>query len=268
MDQSSRDRAPEMACLAKPESTVVTEKANWVDLPEAIRVVVRLSRDGSRLASVMTRRGWDHYNHPASVKLRLGPKWVALFPRAQAAREKAASVLITVLKAGRVSGTGAYTATALPHAPIDVKAIAGDHWRRATVDFWRNEIRITAGPFPIIHDVLVCAEDVRRECLKELGGLSQKGAQADVDAPAASFEDSTQPLPTSRCWIVKGGHTLTLGEKGVFEIIKELWPNGISCKAADRNKQIKKRFETNALTPCGPSTIKRVLQKVCLSDPK
>jgi hypothetical protein len=257
-----------LASLAKPVSTMVTEQASWVDLPEAVRIVVRLSCDGPKLASIMTRRGWDHYNHPRSVELRLGPEWVTSFPRAQAACKEAESVLRTVLKAGRVSGTGAYIATAALHAPVDIKAIAEDHWRRTSVDFWKNELRITAGPFPIIRDVLVCAEDVHRECLKELEGRAPNGEQAAVDAPGASFEDATLSLPTSRRWIVKRGLTLTVGENGVFEIIKELWPNGISCKAADRDKQIKKRFETSKFTTCGPSTIKRLLQKVCLSDPK
>ena len=257
-----------LASLAKSERGVETEKAAWVGLPEAVRIVVRLGRDGPRLASIMTGRNWNRYDHPRSVEERLGLEWVTSFPRAQAARKEAVSVVRTILKAGRVSGTGAYIATATPHAPVDVKAIAEDHWRRATVDFWRNELRITAGPFPIIRDVLVCAEDVQRECLKELEGRAPNRKRAAVDAPGAPFEDATLPLPTSLCWIVKRGLTLTVGENGVFEIIKELWPNGISCKAADRNKQIKKRFETSEFTHCGPSTIKRVLQKVCLSDPK
>ena len=255
-----------LASLAKAES--MTERTSWVDLPEAVRMVVRLCPDGPRLAGIMTSKDWDHYEHPRSVEERLGPEWVTSFPRAQAARDVAVSVLRTALKTGRVSGTGAYIAMAARHAPVDVKTIAEDHWRRATVDFWKNTLRITGGPFPIIRDVLLCAEDVRRECLKELGGHSQNGAQAAVDTPDASFDDATQSPLTPQRWTVKSGLTLTLGEKGVFEIIKELWPSGISCKAADRNEKIAKRLETSKFTRCGPSTIKRVLRKVCLSDPK
>ena len=54
---------------ARAEPLASPAAAHRLNLPEAVLIVVRLLPDGPKLASIMTGRRWDFYDHPRSTKL-------------------------------------------------------------------------------------------------------------------------------------------------------------------------------------------------------
>jgi hypothetical protein len=82
--------------------------------------------------------------------------------------------------------------------------------------------------------------------------LSDRGTDEPLPAPMGTSEAGWKIVTP-----------LTRGESDVFEIIKELWPSGLKgCTAGDRDRRIAERLKAKRYTNRGPSTIKRVLQKV------
>jgi hypothetical protein len=148
----------------------------YVDLHEAVRVVMRLMRDGERLAALITDdwivlgfREWNAANNPAndgSLTQQFGADWRMVRPRAFAAYWRAIGVLEKVLASGRVRGTG------VPGAERQAgrRPINREEWGLRRLDIRRGLLTTSAGrePEPPILDVLLSVDDLKREAASAL----------------------------------------------------------------------------------------------------
>jgi hypothetical protein len=146
----------------------------YVDLLEAVRVVVRLMPDGEALASRMTD-GWlrgggrllydsDEYTRGAIMAQIYGSDWRTVRPRVVAAYERAVRILERVLSSGRVPGIGV-SAVARKNGQ---RPIEPHEWASRQLHIRDGLLATPPGKWfdthPRILDVLVSVEDLKREC--------------------------------------------------------------------------------------------------------
>jgi hypothetical protein len=146
----------------------------FVDLHEAVRVVMRLMPDSEHLAAFVTDdwialgyREWNADNNPVDdphLTQPFGPDWRGVRPRVFAAYWRAIRVLEKVLPSGRVGGFGVSAAA----SEKGQQPIEAHEWASRWLDVRRNLLATPAGKkpehFPAIRDVLVSVEDLEREC--------------------------------------------------------------------------------------------------------
>ncbi len=156
----------------------------WVDLWEAMRIIVRLGDNGERFASIMTAPTWAMFDHPTSVEAHYGPEWVALFPVAKKAFLDACDLLTGVLKCGLVVGEGRLFGEGVNGAPGQRRTIKSSEWGNRYIDIASSELRPLIGDrpddFPVLRTVRVSADDVRRACLGEIAARMNDGAAAAI----------------------------------------------------------------------------------------
>jgi hypothetical protein len=151
---------------------VTTGSRAYVDLFEAIRVVVRLRSDGRQLAAVMTdnwiKGGYWRWNgkaddDPTMIDL-YGREWRTLLPKVLRAYGAASSILETMLPTGRIGGVGVSCAKEA-EGPRKIEPF---EWSSLQLELMQNLLATPVGKrledFPAIRSVRVCAEDLRREC--------------------------------------------------------------------------------------------------------
>jgi hypothetical protein len=173
--------------------------ASFVDLREAVRVVVRLMPDGETLARFMPD-AWikggiarwagvvrltpemiiEGANDPTMVAL-YGKDWRAVRPKVVSAYGKACALLDEILPSGKVCGIGVPCAREGELA----REIAAHEWSTLSIDLNRNLLATppskSFADFPAIRSVTVSMEDIKREvrtvlALQKMSGRGAKKA--------------------------------------------------------------------------------------------
>lgn len=116
----------------------------------------------------------------------LGPEWITLLPKAQAARSQAEMVLRAVLKCGRIDSHGIYQGDQFS------KPVEAHHWYQANIDFWGSRLRLSNR---VVADILLCAGDVQRESRSELirQGMAIETADVSPARPTAAVQAADAP---------------------------------------------------------------------------
>lgn len=148
--------------------------ATWVELPEAVRTIVRLAPDGGKLAIFMTHERWAFWDHPTSIKAHYGADAVPLFRQAQEAWRAASTALTDALQAGKIAGEG------FDQQCRARRMIEPQDWATRYIHLWKSELQppIGAQPeFPVISAVRVKTDDVIREFREGHAIAPQRGGR-------------------------------------------------------------------------------------------
>jgi hypothetical protein len=163
----------------------------YVDLREAVRVLVRLMQsDGELLAEKMADEWivggylrWNSDNYPdddPSMIRQYGLEWRVMRQRVVDAYGRAIRVLEKLLASGRVRGVGVSAAG----RDIGQRLIEAHEWASHQLEIRRNLLatptRKEPERLPPILDVLVSAEDLKRECAAMLA--SETLAAPDLES--------------------------------------------------------------------------------------
>jgi hypothetical protein len=165
---AQRERFGQTAERARVEEV----ESAYVDLHEAIGVVVRRMPDGVILAATMTD-GWiggggrllhDSDKNDAQMIGTYGPDWRTVRPRVSETFRRADHILEKVLASGRVDGFG--VSVAAPER--GQRPIEPHEWASRRLDARHGLLATPPGKrfdtHPPIRDVLVSVKDLKREC--------------------------------------------------------------------------------------------------------
>jgi hypothetical protein len=167
----------------------MTKELPYVDLLEAMRVVVRLMPDGNSLAKIMTddwikrdyTRAGTLDDDPTMIRL-YGQTWRDLWPKTLSTFAKAAKVLEVALPSGQVDGIG------LPAKAEVRRKIERDEWSTLRVDLVNSLLDSPIGKraedFPPIRGVRVCTKDLRREAAAVIKTMEGKSTTAASETRA------------------------------------------------------------------------------------
>ena len=173
----------------------------YVDLLEAIRIVVRLMPDGARLAGLMDDE-WIERSLGILMRCRApgdeswlteiyGKDWEATRTATNHACEEAMKVLESVLPKGKVRGQGVCcTKQTEGHRPI-----TEIEWASRRVELkdglLATPFREKPEHFPAILSVRVNADDVRREGAKVIKSFQVKAKADNASTPLSDHEAAT-----------------------------------------------------------------------------
>lgn len=181
------------------------EPLPYVDLLEAIRVVVRLLADGGQLADVMTddwiKGGCWRWNgkfddDPTMVDL-YGHDWREVRPKVLSAYGEASRILETILPLGKVGGVGVSCAREA-EGPRKIELF---EWSSLQLELLRSLLATPAGKrledFPAIRSVRVCTEDLQRESSKVIkAGQDEVKSSIDLRALLLAEKARMNRIPT------------------------------------------------------------------------
>jgi hypothetical protein len=220
-------------------------RAPYVDLPEAVRVVVRLMPGGEALAEKMTDRWitgpsryWDagltanesagspanepkpdYRDDDALMRSLYGQDWRPMRPRVIDAYRKAVDVLEQVLPSGRVAGFG-FLASAHEKGQ---RPIEPHEWASRELDIRHKRLVAPAGKSPEtrppILDVLVCFEDLQRECAAVIEAEAQTSSAPNLESVLLDARRENPSLTQAEAEKMARG----LGVKESREKIRERW---------------------------------------------
>lgn len=158
----------------------MVEKA-WIDLREAVRVVVRYLPDGSGPLAELITDEFIRFEHPRfwgcpspsdddpQMVDRYGRDWRRRLSEARALYQRASRILVAVLEQGAVPGKG---------RRLDERGqrdIGADVWCTACIDIHETQLSWRTGDFPLVN-VHIETAAVRRQ-------LEDKGYGASLQAP-------------------------------------------------------------------------------------
>jgi hypothetical protein len=211
------------------------EPLPWINLLEAIRVVVRLLPDGERLADIMADEWikeslgllWRCHGPVDEVWYAriYGEDWGATHDATNRAYKEATEILESVLLKGKVRGFGVCCAKQAEGQ----RPITEIEWATRRIELkdglLATPFREKPEHFPAILDIRVNAEDVRRECAKAIK-VSQ--AEAKVNGASAPPSDDNARVLIRAAMDRNGGF---IGQKAGAELVREKYP-GFGVKRA------------------------------------
>jgi hypothetical protein len=199
------------------------KEPTWVDLPEAIRITVRLMfSDGEQLAALIDDRwiteGGDHYpseeytDGNLDMIERYGKNWWETRERVIAAYKNACATLKDILSQALIAGE------CNCGGEIGRRAVTEREWEDRNIVLPKSMLS-RSRYFPAITGVVVKAADVRRECKKAIAPSNAEGlakVTAWLPAPDQKFlfikpdGDGYMPVLAAVHWIASEGHTIDL----------------------------------------------------------